>query len=158
MAIIDPTIVKRLFETQLQTVDAAIVAASNIFFAGQGVPDGLDRWIKVTMFKLMPQRMMRRSDEPAVSDLVIMIMCHCSRSQMQLNSSSLASVMAAVGAAMMAPKSLDDTDTSHRVELLTAEPNDLGEIDAQRGICAGVVTVTGLVCRTSGSTMLARVT
>ena len=157
MAIIDPVIVKQLFETQLLTIDAAVVAAANVYVAGQRVPDGLDRWVKITNFKLLPRKMVRKAEQPAISDLVVMVMGHCSSSQMQTNSSSLQSVLAAIVAVMMEAKSLDDSGTNHRVELLTAEAVDLGEIDANRGISAGVVTVTGTVCRTSGVSMTARV-
>lgn len=158
MAIIDPTIVRQLVETRLAAVDTAVVAAANIFVPGMAVPDGLARWVKLLEVSHEPRAQGLRAEEPAIDAVTVKIGCHAARSQVQTNFQSLASVVGAVRAAMQAPVTVEHAGTTHSLELRRATVKDLGEVDAQRGIAAAEVTVTGFAHRLSGVSITSRLT
>lgn len=159
MATIDPTIIKKLVETQLQTVAGTVIPAASIFFAGDVVPDGLTRWVKIVAIDVSSGERPRSAsysgatqDEPDHADIVVTINAACSAGQMRGNSGSLSSVLAAVRK-VMGQATMIDASTNHQVDLMDCRTIVDVEPDEQRRLATGAVVIEGTATRTAGSTM-----
>jgi hypothetical protein len=157
MALIDRVAVKILIETQLLTVNGTTVPA--VVMAGEPVPPGVDRWCKIVSIDLDPMRTSPRhgggtDDASDFAAITVTVNCFASARAMRAKASSLASVMAAVRAAL-AGRALVDVGTTHQVDLDGCREIEDREIDANRGVATGAVIFTGRVTRTSGNTVTA---
>jgi hypothetical protein len=155
MALIDRVAVKILVETKLLTANAAAVQL--VLMAGTPVPANVDRWCKLLAIDLDPLGTSPRhgggtDDGADFAAITITVQCFASAKAMKSSTGSLASVMAAVRAAM-AGQCLRDVGTTHQVDLDRCREIEDREIDENRGIATGAVIFTGLVTRTSGNTM-----
>lgn len=162
MALLDPTIIKQLVETQLLTVSTGVVPAGQVYFPGQAVPDGtgaLARSLKLVAIDLSRGEAPRsglNQDEPDHWDVVVTVNAYCSRDQMALNSGSLSSLLSEV-AAKLAQATLRDVATNHQVDLFECRIVVDRPGDEQRQTATGAVIATGTACRTSGTTLAAMV-
>lgn len=156
MATIDPTVIKKLVETQLLTVDALVIPAAGIFVAGDPEPDGLTRWIRLVAIDIHDQERPRAgaaSDEPDHADVVVAINCCASAQRMRENRGALSCIMAEVKR-VMGQATLLDAPTTHQLDLVSCRTAPDRDVDDLRLAATGAVICEGVATRLSGTSML----
>ena len=158
MAIIDRTLVQRLIQTQLATLQGGGVV--DVVMPGEEDPETSQRWVKLVAIDFAPVRG-QKANVPATSDvpehaaITVAMSVFCAPSLVALSSGALTMAISHVCAAME-QQTLRDAPTNHQVDLHSATvSNDAPADNEQPAILSAGITIDGQVCRTSGTSLIA---
>jgi len=157
MAVIDRTLVQRLIQTQLQTLQGAGVV--DVVFPGEADPESSQRWTRLVAIDYAAVTG-SKPNNPAVSDhaemagVTIALSVVCMPSLMSLSSGALTMAITHVCAAMES-QTLRDVDSNHQLDLHRASIAVDATADAEQpGMQSAGITINAMVCRTAGSTLI----